>query len=262
MNISRGNFFWLNGEITDIKHFKYPKGEKVAYEVLRIINGKPLFLDEHLQRLNSTLKISGIPKIVQSETYWEAISLLCQESDIDTGNIEIIESVEGSSIRFIPHRYPSENDYRIGVAVGYFYAERLNPNAKLKNHQLRHRIHRYLQRRKLYEVLLVSHEGFVTEGSRSNIFFVDSENCLITAPQPMVLPGITRQIIMQLCAQNNIPIVERKIRKKELKTFVSAFISGTSPGILPISIIGSKRFSPTNSRLLELQHLYRQKAGL
>jgi branched-chain amino acid aminotransferase len=112
-----------------------------------------------------------------------------------------------------------------------------------------------------YEVLLVDHKGKVTEGSRSNVFFV-AGNLLITPPGKEVLLGITRQKTIQLAAQMNIPYIEKEVFFDDINTYDAVFITGTSPKILPLSHISGREFNAQNKvvqlLLQEYEKLIRQ----
>ncbi|MFA5420230.1 MAG: aminotransferase class IV, partial [Bacteroidales bacterium] len=76
----------------------------------------------------------------------------------------------------------------------------------------------------------------ITEGSRSNVFFI-KENELFTAKVNSVLPGVTRAIVIQIIRALRFQLHETDIDVRDLPKFQSAFLTGTSPGILPIQSI-------------------------
>ncbi len=69
-----------------------------------------------------------------------------------------------------------------------------------------------------YEAILVNTRHQVTEGSRSNIFFVKDDQ-VITAKSNDVLEGITRQQIIVMMNNEGIPLIEKEILESELETF-------------------------------------------
>src|ERR1700752_1419442 len=76
--------------------------------------------------------------------------------------------------------------------------------------------------------------GYVSEGSGENVFIVHREK-LITAPLGnSVLPGITRDSIVQLAQDLNIPVVEQMIPREMLYLADEAFFTGTAAEITPI----------------------------
>jgi branched-chain amino acid aminotransferase len=109
----------------------------------------------------------------------------------------------------------------------------------------------------LYEVILVDKNGQITEGSRSNIFFIkDGE--VYTSPLHQVLPGVTRGKIVEIIRSKGIAIHEEPINESDVKSFDAAFISGTSPKVLPISSIGDVTYDVDEPLLRDIMNWYDQ----
>ena len=131
--------------------------------------------------------------------------------------------------------------YQNGITDGILPAERKNPNVKLENPTLRNAANRAIEKNKNFEMLLINEQGYITEGSRSNFFAVFG-NTLVTPPALQVLEGITRTMIINLAKQNHITIEERTIHINEIQNMDGAFITGTSPKVLPIATIDHHTF--------------------
>jgi branched-chain amino acid aminotransferase len=121
------------------------------------------------------------------------------------------------------------------------HARRPDPNAKIANLPLRKNADALIRAENVFEVLLIDNNDFVTEGSRSNIFFVTDEH-IMTPELQQVLPGITRQAVMDICRNNNIVVREGKIKYDDIDRYMGAFITGTSPGVLPVKKIDKVTF--------------------
>jgi branched-chain amino acid aminotransferase len=139
---------------------------------------------------------------------------------------------------FIPHAYPTPAMYKDGVEADLFMAVRTDPNIKRMLPEMRQRISEFVRAENLYDALLVDEEDNLTEGSKTNVFFVQGEN-IITAPGHQVLKGITRQKVIQLCNQLNYIVIERPIPIIHLQLYHGAFFTGTSPKVLPIRRIAN-----------------------
>src|SRR5690606_3534948 len=84
-------------------------------------------------------------------------------------------------------------------------------------------------------------DGFVTEGSSSNAFGV-KDGVLITHPATnLILNGITRQVVLKLCSELNIPVEERAITPDEMYTMDEFFITSTTSEITPVVVIDEKQ---------------------
>jgi branched-chain amino acid aminotransferase len=99
----------------------------------------------------------------------------------------------------------------------------------------------------------------ITEGSRSNIFFV-RRNTLVTAPDNLVLSGITRKHILDICTIEKIRIEFRSISVDELSGYESVFMTGTSPVVLPFCCIEEKSFNAGLPLMAKLRELYLLRA--
>jgi branched-chain amino acid aminotransferase len=110
-----------------------------------------------------------------------------------------------------------------------------------------------------YEAILVNEMDQITEGSRSNIFFVKNDK-LITAPDNLILNGITRKYVIQICKENKIDVVFECVRASEIRNYDAAIMTGTSPMVLPYSCINEVSFSIKLPVIEILRSLYLQKA--
>jgi D-alanine transaminase len=77
-------------------------------------------------------------------------------------------------------------------------------------------------------------DGFVTEASHTSLFGVFGD-VVVTAPlSNLVLPGITREVVLQLCAQEGVPVQEFPIAEDRLRTADELFLTGTSAEVTPV----------------------------
>jgi branched-subunit amino acid aminotransferase/4-amino-4-deoxychorismate lyase len=103
--------------------------------------------------------------------------------------------------------------------------------------------------------------GFVSETNDTNIFMVRGGG-LLTPFADACLPGLTRQMILDIANKNEIPAREKNLSLTELYTADEAFTSGTMGELTPIlkadgRVIGSGNCGALTKRL---QQLHRQHA--
>ena len=237
-------FFILNGELKSLKLYVPGQNDGGIYEVIRVLNEIPLFLEDHLERFFHSAQLAGRPIGYSEIQIKQFIENLIDKNKASVGNI-LISCKTNLEAFFTSHSYPTSEMYRDGVSCGILKAERDNPHAKVFQTTVRHRADQLLAEKGFYEVLLIDHLGKVTEGSRSNVFFV-SDDKLVTSPSNKVLLGITRQKTLQMARDLNIQVSEREVNLSELSSFSAAFITGTSPKILPILKIDAFKFDPKN----------------
>jgi len=237
------NKYILNGNLHDCSSFDpchLDEGISV-YEVIRVINGRLLFLEDHYERLKTSLSLTGHSYTPDLTEFVRLLHLLLEANKFAEGNIKIVINFKPAVdpcflLYYIPHHYPSDKQYQEGVTLSTFRFVREEPNKKIWRSEFRKKVKELTASGSVYEILLVSPQGFITEASRANIFFL-KENTLFTAPAGTVLPGITRKHIFTICHQLNIELFEKTILKNELENFNGAFITGTSPKVLPVQRI-------------------------
>ena len=237
-----------------------------VYEVFRVINGIPLFLDVHLQRLNQSLVQIGVhpDAFPIVSTLPGVISRLIELADIQSRNIEIalvfsrdLNLLVHSLVYTIASHYPNEELYNTGARTMVYFAARENPSAKVKDQPLREAADIIIKKRNLFEVVLVDKYGRITEGSRTNIFFVKGD-ALFTAPDRMVLKGITREKVFDICHQHGITVNESPIAYDKIESMDAAFLTGTSPKVLPVSALEDTTYPAHNLLVRSIMAEYDQ----
>lgn len=225
-----------------------------VYEVVRVLSGVPLFLEEHLDRLGKSIALLNFQYDLPASEIREQIKSLIQINGYPQQNIKIIANMPDSRspnifMFFIPSQYPAPEDYCKGVRTITLKAERHNPNAKVVEKHLREEINKAIEAKHAYEAILINSREEITEGSRSNIFFV-KHNKLYTAPAKDVLVGITRSRIISIAEKLHTQVVEAPIPAFSLQEFQGVFLTGTSPRVLPIAAVDALSFDSFSNALI------------
>lgn len=249
-------FFIENDKIKGIDLFEesFLKEGKSLYEVIRIIDGAPLFLKSHLERFYNSAKLEGLNLWLDEEEIKEKINRLIEINKVSIGNIKLVFNFNKRKNNnflcyFLKHNYPEDVEYKRGVKTILYHGERENPNAKVINMDFRKIVGEKIKEEKAYEAILVDRNGYITEGSKSNIFMI-KDGKVITAPIEKVLPGITRQNIIDVCKNLNLKVEEEKVHYKDIGKLEGLFISGTSPKVLPIISVDEIEFKSSENKLI------------
>lgn len=232
-------------------------GEKIIYEVLRVIEGKPIFLENHCIRMENSFKLIGEEFPLSYEKISNKIYELIKNEDKLEGNIKITYDVLGRKLKifFIEHSYPSKEMYENGVKTILYFGERENPNAKIVNDNFREKVNKEIRGNDAYEAILVNSKGYITEGSKSNIFMV-RDNKVLTSPVNAVLPGITRGEVISLAEKLKIEVEEIDYKYLDINKLDGMFISGTSPKVLPINQVNDINLNANNRIIRNLMEAY------
>jgi D-alanine transaminase len=106
-----------------------------------------------------------------------------------------------------------------------------------------------------YDALLVR-DGLVTEGAQSNAFVV-LDGVISTHPAgPHILPGVTRELVLEIAAETGVVIREEAVRATDLARAAEVFLTGTTTDVMPVVQIdgrpvGSGRPGPIAGQLQE-----------
>jgi branched-chain amino acid aminotransferase len=240
---------------------------KNLYEVVRVIDGVILFLEDHLERLYYSAKKSELRPFVEFNELKKLLKRLLKANHLLTGNIKIVFHYgngewEKVFIAYpVPFNYPSDEDYQKGVKTGIFRFTRPDPDIKNWLGDFRENVNREKEKNSWYEVLLENEDGIITEGSQSNIFVIKGKK-IYTSPDDLILQGITRNKIISICESEGLKVEQKSFDSKFLHSADSVFLTGTSPKILPVCKIGDTEFSVNNPILPALIKNYNQVIDL
>ncbi len=237
--------------------------DKIIYEVLRVMDGKPIFLQSHLKRMENSFNLINEKFTLSYEKISDRIELLIKNEKKINGNIKITYAINEKilNVFFVEHSYPSEKMYENGVETILYFGERENPNAKIINDGFREKVNKEISDKRVYEAILVDKNGYITEGSRSNIFMV-KDDMILTSPVKAVLPGVTRGEIIKIAQELQIQIEEVNYNYVDINKLDGMFISGTSPKVLPIKKVNDINLNPNNNMIRKLMKEYNDKIDL
>ncbi|HEU5289658.1 MAG TPA: branched-chain amino acid transaminase [Cyclobacteriaceae bacterium] len=91
------------------------------------------------------------------------------------------------------------------------------------------------------EALMLDMNGNVAEAPGANFFF-EKDNVLYTPPLGHILPGITRQTVINICRELEIPVKEKSFKPEFLEEADSAFLCGTAAEVIGVESIDAKPF--------------------
>lgn len=253
-------YFLHNGKLLSKERFDLPfKFDALLYEVIRVINGQPVFVDDHILRLFHSAKIKYVSKFFNTSEIKNEIDLIIKSNKNIDGNIKLEYYIEGSTCErffyYIKHAYPTSEMYEKGVSTLSFVAVRSNPNVKQLHANIKLEIDNLFKNNNIYEVLLVNENGFITEGSKSNVFFIKGST-LYTASDELVLLGITRKYVIEAIKNLKFELCFEAVHIENIGLYDAVFLCGTSPKVLPIRQIDNFIFNTSSSILQNIKYEY------
>ena len=232
------------------------------YEVVRLMEDRYLFLEDHLDRLFNTLNLAGIQPWINAAGIRDTLQILLEKNMISEGNVKIVMNLQDDGSRhflayFVYHRYPSSRDYNHGVRVITYPFERIDPNKKIWRPEFRRHVAEKLHDAGAFEALLMDSSKYLTEASKANVFAIHGGH-VITPPEAIILPGITRRYVLEICNELNLEVTRNKIPSDELPGLEGMFLTGTSLHVLPVSRVNDHPLPVKHPVMTEIMKKFQQ----
>jgi len=235
MILMNGNL--SQGKISLDSGFFFGRG---VFETI-LVKEKPILLAEHIRRLNSGLAKIGVNKKITSQEVYTAT----QKFNCKNYVLKVMVSEKNTIIttREIPY---NSSDYERGFSLGLSEVRR-NAFSNLTYVKSFNYVENIIERDKIInkgynEAIFLNTEGFISEGTACNIFFI--KNGIVFTPKIKcgLLPGIVRDFVIRNSSQMGIIVQEGEFTLGELMQSESVFITNSVMGIMKVSKIEDKIF--------------------
>jgi branched-chain amino acid aminotransferase len=253
--VDNGNFVSVDSPTVSL--LQTPVDEIMFYEVIRISRQIPLFWEDHIDRMKKS--ISGrfdIPTALRADCLKLIKTHLEAGYELDQSNLRIVLTPDKYIIHLIPSYYPSVDQFESGVPVLILDWERKDPNVKLIRSDYKEAVNRGFARTgpfgKPFELLLADRNHYLTEGSRSNLFFIAGKS-VFSAPDNLILKGITRKYVIEAVENAGADLKIKLISNSDLESGLleAAFLSGSPIDLLPISAIEHHKLQSSSNELFQ-----------
>ena len=274
------NISYVNGLYCNIQEAKinindrgYHFGDAV-YEVILYNNGIFYDYDGHIKRLFNSLKLINIKFHLSAQQLKIIVKNLFRLNRVNFGSIYIQVS-RGVADR--NHSYFGLNSKPVLTMIVSKKKNNISDDIKgvkaitmvdnrwsrpdIKTTQLLPNVlaKTYANKKNAYEGIFVDHEGYVTEGSSSNIWIINKNNEILTREiDGKILSGITRKTISQFAKNNNFKMLEKKFTKDEMLNSREVFLTSASSFVTPIIEIDNIKIGSgvIGKTSIELRNLY------
>ena len=274
------NISYVNGLYCNIQDAKinindrgYHFGDAV-YEVILYNNGIFYDYDGHIKRLFNSLKLINIKFHLSPQQLKIIVKNLFRLNRVNFGSIYIQVS-RGVADR--NHSYFGLNSKPVLTMIVSKKKNNISDDIKgvkaitmvdnrwsrpdIKTTQLLPNVlaKTYANKKNAYEGIFIDHEGYVTEGSSSNIWIINKNNEILTREiDGKILSGITRKTISQFAKNNNFKMLEKKFTKDEMLNSREVFLTSASSFVTPIIEIDNIKIGNgiIGKTSIELRNLY------
>jgi branched-chain amino acid aminotransferase len=230
-----------------------------AFEGIRAyqtMNGTKVFKAyEHFERLKKSCALVGIPFQYETEELVQIAYQLLEKNDLSDAyirplvyggaNMQLTQTNEVYLMMCAWEWDKYHGDKHLKMCVSSY--QRPNPGAlKMEAKVTGHYVNSILATseakvRGYDEALMLDMNGNIAEAPGAN-FFLEKDGVLYTPALGHILPGITRQTVLNICRELDIPVTEKQIRPEELESADSAFLCGTAAEIVGIESVDAKPF--------------------
>lgn len=224
-----------------------------VFDTLRTHNSKPFLLKRHLKRFRQSASAIDI-EIKYSDNQLseiihdglkkngrkESVIRLNLTAGINEGRLS--STKPNLFIMFLPLSLPTKEKYTTGQSLKSIVVNRTLPQHKTINYVSAKLGLMAADEAGADEALYLDSDNNVLETTISNIFFWQG-NRLVTPSNDNILPGITRQLVLELSKKINFEVIERKIPLDEISKFDEAFACSSIKEILAINSIDNHTFS-------------------
>jgi len=236
-----------------------------VFDYFRCRNGNFLWLEDYMDRLYTSLELSGIEIYLDREQFTSVIHDLQERNGIPNGafkvivsggysdNLESVIAKPNIVILNVAWNRPPKETFEKGVRLIRDRYVRPNPEVKTLYYYNRLKLQKKLRDYDAEDVLY--HTDMISEASRSNLFFIKSGH--VYTPASNILKGVTRKQVLSLFGEIKVEDIEAD----RLYEFDEMFLTNTSNDVSPVvSVEGQKIGNGTPGPITrEIQAAFREK---
>lgn len=277
-------YVFINGKLV-IEHkarisvkdrgFLYGDG---LYETLRGFKDNLFMLDAHVQRLFHSLKILKYNVTFNSEYLKDAVVKTVRKNNLTRCDsyikIIVTRGIYNGDFHFSSSCRPNliilaeklkpypQEDYIEGINIISSSIKRQSVGRSLYSHKLINYFENIFAKDEAHkksagEAVFLTRDRLVLEGASSNIFMVKRGSVYTPPLTQNILPGVTREVVIDICRENMIKIKEKKIHYRDIIGADEVFKTSSVAGVVPVKkidwfVIGRRIPGNITLRIMEL----------
>ena len=264
-----GEIVYLNGRLVprfEAKLSPFDHGFLYGYglfETVRAYNGHIFRLDSHLARLRCSAESIGLRhSVLTTEEGKQSLKAACtatlEANELNDARIRLTVSAgEGDmtpdpttcsnptiliTARHLDPLLPEKYETGFKAAVSFLRRNSQSPLSRLKSTcYLENVLARTTARGSRHdEAIFLNEQGYLAEGSTTNIFLVSHGELITPSFESGVLPGITREAVLEIARASNIRATERLVNLDELVAAQEAFVTNSILELMPLVSLEGK----------------------
>jgi branched-chain amino acid aminotransferase len=231
-----------------------------VYETLRVYQGRIFLWERHLARLRRSCELIGLELPIQDEAWMAIVEELLERNSLRNAGLRVtVSRGEGEMgidprlcarptvvVMAKPIMMYTDQQREQGMSL-HLSSVRRNPelaqSPQIKSLSFLNNI---LAKQEAVQVgaddaLMLNMDGYLAECTTSNIFFVKNKRLHTPAVECGILPGITREVIVELAKERGVGVEEGQYTMEQLLQADECFITNTGLEVMPISRIGDRQ---------------------
>jgi len=251
---------YLNGEFMPLEDARIPVLDRGfifgdgVYEVIPVYSGHPFRLPEHLQRLQHSLDSVRLANPM-SDAEWTKLTHETVARNQGNDQSVYLQITRGVARR--DHAFPRD----VSPTVFMMSSPLVTPAKELVDHgvpAITATDYRWLKcnvksvsllgncllRQSAADAgaaeVVMFRDGYLTEGSSSNVFAVSKGKLLAPPKNHLILPGITYDVVLELAAANRMPLEVREIPEQEVRAADELWLTSSTKEVLAIATLDGK----------------------
>ncbi len=268
----RNQYVWLNGKLTpetqaavplNSPGFQYGAG---LFETIRADNGKPGFLEAHIDRLTSSWQ--ALFSTPAPDVHWqEIIQQLLVANDLTgkTASVKIMAAHGNRDhrpfshtlaviARPYTHRLNALNKTGLDLVVYPQPRQIMTAGHKTLNYFFYHQAGIWARRNNADEALIINPDKTISETNTANLMLINGNT--ITVPQsPTVLNGVMQTVVLKLLEEKGFQVVERKVALEDCLKAEAVILTNSLMGAVPALSLDNHPFSPAAGLCREINQV-------
>jgi branched-chain amino acid aminotransferase len=233
------------------------------FETMRAYRGSIFRLDSHLTRLRCSAESIGLThSILTTEEGKQSLKAACaatlEANELSDARIRLTVSAGEGDMTFDSGTCPEPTiliaartldplppeKYGTGfkAALSFLRRNSQSPLSRMKSTcYLENILARTTARASGYdEAIFLNEQGYLAEGSTTNVFLVNNGQLITPSFESGVLPGIARETVLEIARTSNIKATERAVELKELIEAEEAFFTNSILEVMPLTRLEGK----------------------
>ena len=249
---------YLNGKLVPAKEARvsiYDHGLLYGYglfETMRAYNGKIFLLERHINRLTVSAKYAGLSDALAGIDLAKACTDTLKANNLKEARMRLtVTGGEADTFPWAGTDGPAtvvitakpfvsipedkyEQGFRVRIASVRHCRDSKLSGIKSTSYLISVLAKKEATAQGLDEALLLNDDGYIAEGGSSNVFFVRSSRLITPSEGSGILPGITRQVVIELAEELDIGVTEGTVGMAIIRQCEEAFLTSSTMEIMPM----------------------------